>query len=351
MSTHQRKEIFYLMFALSVVATSLYLSHRACESLPDEVTGSPFGERGVRYSAFAKRDDDGLTFSSGRHSRSRIRIALAVGTIENRTGSGTPIDADRSFAGPGSSDRLPLATFERLVRQALERTSLFELVESTQARPSSFEETGLVSRDGISTPAIAENPQAEYQLLASVDEWTPSTAESTQDLEQTISTQVELGMTLRVVDTQTGQVLFATAERTATTEANGATDTFGHTPDLGGTRLLQAAQTCIQTAAARLAHWFGDRPWIGVVAAVEGDRAYINAGSHRGLEVGMVLDVLASDQRLLDPETGLFLGSVTARIGQLRIIDVQKHVSLTAIVEGCEDLKPGARVRFRRDAP
>ena len=90
-----------------------------------------------------------------------------------------------------------------------------------------------------------------------------------------------------------------------------------------------------------------ERTWRGAVLEVEGDRAYIDAGTRSGLAVGMILDVLAQDKEILDPETGLAVGSVTGKIGRLRVIDVQEHFSSASAVEGCEKLKPGDLVELR----
>lgn len=90
-----------------------------------------------------------------------------------------------------------------------------------------------------------------------------------------------------------------------------------------------------------------ERPWVGVVLTVEGENASINGGSDHGLAVGMFLDVVAYGKRLVDPETGLTTGSVTEKIGRLRVVDVEPHVSRAAIVEGGEDLESGARVELR----
>lgn len=88
-------------------------------------------------------------------------------------------------------------------------------------------------------------------------------------------------------------------------------------------------------------------PWVGVVSRVEGENAFITGGSDHGLAVGMLLDVALRGKRLVDPETGLTIGSVTEKIGQVRVVEVEPDVSKMTIVEGCEDLRPGVRVELR----
>ncbi len=118
--------------------------------------------------------------------------------------------------------------------------------------------------------------------------------------------------------------------------------------------------TRISMAASSGARWLNspvtvrygvpvERPWVGVVSSVEGENAFINGGSDHGLAVGMLLDVTVHGKRLVDPETGLTIGSVTEKIGQLRVVDVEQHASEATIVEGCEGLGPGARVELRHD--
>ena len=75
---------------------------------------------------------------------------------------------------------------------------------------------------------------------------------------------------------------------------------------------------------------------------------YVNAGSNQGLENGMTLTALSTGEALIDPETGLNLGSETEVSGLLRLTKVSEKFSIASVVEGCNGLTGGDRVEVTR---
>lgn len=275
---------------------------------------------------------------------SRLGIRLAVGKLEDRIPG--PVEADQrsSLSKAEPFERVPIATVEGWMRAALKNTYFFEIVESgIGSSVCSEQDCGGIDRFGSSLITESKGlPPMEYLLLASIEEWTLGSSRSSikppYEPKRSRKLEATVRMAFRIVDAQTGQLLFATAER--------ATIPAASADDPADTPLGRAAQACIYMGTHRLVRWFRERPWTGVVSAVEGDRAIINVGSDLGLAAGMVLDVLARGKRLLDPESGLTMGSVTERIGHLKVVAVEKHASEATIIEGCEELEPGARVEL-----
>ena len=84
----------------------------------------------------------------------------------------------------------------------------------------------------------------------------------------------------------------------------------------------------------------------GSVAQVKGDKVYINAGSNRGIQMGMKLTALAKGAALIDPETKLPLGNDAEAIGTLTVTTVNENFSIAVIVQGCKGLKVGDQVEL-----
>ncbi len=336
-----------LVLLLAVVSWAS-LRQRARKSPPDEESRVDFiGFADYTKPAVVANHGEDLLSHSFAASHGGPGIRLALDGVENGIGYGAPVKVDRDliFSETRPFEPVRLTTVESWMKAALGRTRLFEIVEGRIGYPASSEQDHASTDRLRSTTTKTTNanviPPTEYRLSASVDEWAlgRSSSEPRFGSKKTREPQATVGIAFRVVDAQTGQVLFATAERAKL--ATAAADGSANTP------LHHAVQACIDKGTHRLVHWFGLRPWTGTVSAVEGEKAYINAGSHRGLAEGMLFDVLAPGKRLLDPETGSNVGSVTEKIGQLRVVNVEQHVSQATIVEGCDDLRPGARVELR----
>jgi len=70
------------------------------------------------------------------------------------------------------------------------------------------------------------------------------------------------------------------------------------------------------------------KPWSSVIVTIMDDRAIVRGGLDVGLHRGDVLDVFKSTNDLIDPESGLSLGQISAPIGRVVIDEVQDKVSI-----------------------
>lgn len=162
-------------------------------------------------------------------------------------------------------------------------------------------------------------------------------------------------MSFRIADTTTGQILFATTERATAGSWGIGLGGLG----LGGGKLLAglggfqknspisyAVRACINKGVYKLAAWLGSKAWSGSVIKVDGPKVYINAGANQGLAAGMMLTALTEGEALIDPETGLDLGSEATVAGTLRLSQVNEKFSVASVVDGCQGLSGGDRVEL-----
>jgi hypothetical protein len=77
-----------------------------------------------------------------------------------------------------------------------------------------------------------------------------------------------------------------------------------------------------------------DQIWQGRVVKVDGSRVYINAGSNMNISNDMVFTVFSKGEELIDPETGLSLGSALTRSGTVRVVQVAEKFSVAQTLEG-----------------
>jgi hypothetical protein len=70
------------------------------------------------------------------------------------------------------------------------------------------------------------------------------------------------------------------------------------------------------------------------VAKVDGSSIYINAGYNMNIGAETYFTVFSKGEELIDPATGLSLGSAISRIGTIRVVSVSDKFSIAEVVEG-----------------
>lgn len=153
---------------------------------------------------------------------------------------------------------------------------------------------------------------------------------------------------IRLVDGATGQVRLSFESRIL--EVDGALDGISESGgesfmddgmELAARRKLEGAT---HKAAYGLARWFAEHPWRSAVSAVEAGGVRLAAGREHGLEVGMLLRVLAPGEVVIDPESGESIGSITRPVGRLQVKEVEERSALAEVLSGRRILQAGYQV-------
>lgn len=148
-----------------------------------------------------------------------------------------------------------------------------------------------------------------------------------------------VGIDLRIYDTTTGQILFSKACR-GIAKASGSSigyagGDFGFA--VGGearTPMDFAVRAAIQQAVDFITYELGNVPWAGRVAMVKDGLVYINAGRENGINISDQFNVYREGEAVVDPETGLTLGSETSRIGRVEVVSVEEKFSKATPISG-----------------
>jgi len=97
--------------------------------------------------------------------------------------------------------------------------------------------------------------------------------------------------------------------------------------DFQATPLGKAVQVTIDRAVDYLAKKSADIPWGGKVMMVKDGTIYVNSGTNAGLKEGDTFFVSKVGEALVDPDTGMSLGSENKKLGQIKIVEVQEKFS------------------------
>jgi len=162
-----------------------------------------------------------------------------------------------------------------------------------------------------------------------------------------------VALDIRLIDASTGQVIASHNAAKVVPAARGGFqarpgnvtfggDAFFQTPLGQATRaaMQDALQFIMATAFKAVIPSFS-------IVKVEGGSAYINAGANSNVRVGDVYMVYSRGDDLVDPDTGLKLGSDERMIGSLQITNVQEKFSIGAIRGGAGAMKRGDLVKVR----
>jgi curli biogenesis system outer membrane secretion channel CsgG len=164
-------------------------------------------------------------------------------------------------------------------------------------------------------------------------------------------------ISVRLVDTSTGEVLAAVtgegeSKRSGTSLIGGAGSNDGgvggfdtHASNFGQTLLGEAVMQAVTDVGGQLGESVANVPTrkgevSGMVADVSGNTLIVNLGSKTGLKVGDKLDISRADRQIKDPTTGKALETVTNKIGEGTIVEIDAD-SATLTFSGTSAAKVG----------
>lgn len=138
---------------------------------------------------------------------------------------------------------------------------------------------------------------------------------------------------IRLIDAATGAIVSthrvdkrvsesSLALRARTNDIAFGSETFNKTS------LGRASREAIQQAVYDIIGGMDNVPWQALVATVEADRVFINAGRNANIAPGMALRAVRSDRTITDPATGQVLGSERRTIGDMTVLQVEDRYSV-----------------------
>ncbi len=164
--------------------------------------------------------------------------------------------------------------------------------------------------------------------------------------------EAQVTIIVKLIDTTTSEMV---AKERVVGKAGGTgldvgINVAGVSTDLGGfkkTPLGQAAQDCINQAAAVIAKKMEEIPFEGNVVKVGGDgKIIINRGTEFNIEVGQELVMATEGEDLMDPSTGELLGKEEGEvIGKIKVAKALEKVSYCDVLEGEPAPEPGTVVK------
>lgn len=160
---------------------------------------------------------------------------------------------------------------------------------------------------------------ADYIILGSITEFGRKTEGNQRVFSNTKTQTVEAGVSLRLVDVQTGMIIYSD-------EAKGMAETTSkQTMGLGGTAGFDAtlSDKAISAALSQLVenviNKCMDKPWRGYILSEEDGSLVISGGSAQGLALGDQLKVYRRGKQIQNPQSGMMVELPGKEIGLVTI--------------------------------
>lgn len=258
---------------------------------------------------------------------------IAVAEFENKTNQSGQVNL-----GTGMADQLITALMNTQRFIVLERQSIEAVLKEQNLGSSSR----VTEEGGAKTGDIS---RAQILIQGAITEFEQNTGSGGGGVAyggMVVSSNeatAHVAVDVRVYDTTTGQILASKACK-GTAKASGGS--FGYAGGdwafaAGGqakTPLDFAVREAITQAVDFIVIELQKVPWEGRIAAVKDGDIFINCGRTTGIFVGDQFSVFKSGEPIIDPETGLDLGSEKTLIGKIEVIKVEEKFSKVAVVNG-----------------
>jgi curli biogenesis system outer membrane secretion channel CsgG len=157
-------------------------------------------------------------------------------------------------------------------------------------------------------------------VTGSISQFGEETEGSEYLVTQSKSQVVKCTVDIRVVDAETGQVLYADSGSGLSRKHTGGVFGLGTRAGYDETLEGDALRAAIVKFTNNIVTQVEKKPWSCRVADVDGQNIYLNAGSESGIPIGQKLMVLRAGKVIKDPTTGLVIGNAEDKIGEMKVV-------------------------------
>lgn len=270
----------------------------------------------------------------------------STGTFKVTDSTGATYESEWNTSG----GTVPVNGIEAIVTDTMNRAGRFRLVERA-ALSDVLGEQDLATSGRVAQPSGAATGQvlgAELLMQVVITDYEENTSGSSSGVGGLFrkvplvggvglkSGQGRVGLNFRLIDATTSEVMYTKQVESVIKESGFTVTGAGWTGDalLGGfvsnyakTPIGQAVIAGINKGVFDVVKEIGARPSEGSVIKAEGQQVWLNIGDE-GVDMGDKLSVMSKGEELIDPDTGISLGSSDTALGDIEVIQVSEKFSI-----------------------
>jgi curli biogenesis system outer membrane secretion channel CsgG len=272
-----------------------------------------------------------------------LKKRIAVINFEDRSGYGHNI-------GQGVADMLVTSLVESEKFIVIERAELDEILkeqglgQTGLVTPQSAAKVGqLLGLQRIITGSITEFGSKQDKVGGGIGGFNLGVS----------TTTARVAVDLRIVNVNTGEIVMAKTaegEDSSTGLDNvGVEDIdFHNSSTWDNTQLGIASREAINDCVEYITEDMAGLPWEGKIIKASGATIYMKPGSKGGVQPGMVFSIYRAGEELIDPDTGISLGSEESKIGEIQYTgDVADGKAGKALVKSGTGFEAGDLIRIK----
>jgi len=156
-------------------------------------------------------------------------------------------------------------------------------------------------------------------VTGSISEFGSQTEGSEYLIAQSKRQVVKATVDIRVVDAETGQILYADSGSGLGVKKTGGVFGLGTRAGYDESLEQEALRAAIVKFVNNIVEQVEKKPWSCRVADAESNSVYLNAGSDSGLPIGTKLTLYRMGREIKDPTTGLVIGNTEEKTGEAKV--------------------------------
>jgi len=129
----------------------------------------------------------------------------------------------------------------------------------------------------------------------------------------------ECSVDIRVIDVETGEILYADSGKGITKKKISSILGLGTKAGYDETLEGEALRAAIVQFVDNIVSQVNTKPWYCKVTKISQDNIYLNAGQQSGIKIGTVLKVYNLGETITDPDTGKILGREETETGEIEV--------------------------------
>jgi curli biogenesis system outer membrane secretion channel CsgG len=264
----------------------------------------------------------------------QMKKRVAVFTFEDKT--------DQSYhwwdgrnPGDGMADMLTTALVKSGKYTVIERQQIASLLSEQQLGQS-----GIVTQQ--SAAKIGQMLGVDLAVIGAVTEFGHSKKDMGIKIKGfgfgTAKQKATVAVDVRLVNTSTGEIITAENVRKEDSSSGIKVSTpdgrFDNANQFDNSIVGKATRAAIEDIVQIIDSKATDLPWEGKIIKVDGSTIYIKPGQDGGVKVGDTFMIYHAGEALIDPDTGLSLGSEEKKIGSIEVTSVMEQASKATVRMG-----------------
>lgn len=271
--------------------------------------------------------DEQVAINTNAPTARSLKWKVAIGRFSNETQYGKGIFYDRD------NDPMAKQAYD-ILSTKLSASDKFILLERGDIEA--------IEKELIKGDAPSSRIGADYIILGSITEFGRKTTGSEGLFTSKKTQTVEAGVSIRIVDVSTGQVIYSEEGKGSAETSTKTTLGLGGKAEYDATLSDKAISGAIDQLVENIINKCTDKPWRTYLINADEDGTIIAGGSSQGLRVGDTLTVMSRGKKVKNPQTGATIelpGKAVAsiRIEMLAGDTLETEIAFVSLLSGAFD--------------